>query len=189
MKSNNNIVFTLKWIGIAAVVFAICLVTLNFIAVPSIVDGKSMYSTLDNGEMVICDKRAYKSKDPERFDIIIFSVDKRLSENGYYIKRIIGLPGETVQIDYEGKIYINGNLLEEGYGFQQIENPGRAIMPITVPEGCYFVLGDNRNHSQDSRFEMPGCIEKNTILGKVEIRFLPLEKIGYIDLYKERCNR
>ena len=98
---------------------------------------------------LIVDKITYRFREPERFDIIVFPFE--YEDNTFYIKRIIGLPGETVQIDRDGNIFINGEILEEGYGKEVIQEPGRAYEPITLGEDEYFVLGDNRNNSSDSR--------------------------------------
>ncbi len=187
MRRNDNVIFTLKVMGITAILCLAVLLTMRYVAMRSIVDGMSMYPTLWDQEHVIVNKRAYKAKAPERFDIVIFK--ESLSQNGYFIKRIIGLPGETVQIDYEGNIYINGAKLEESYGFQTIKDPGRAILPVKLGDEEYFVLGDNRNHSTDSRAEEIGSIDINRFLGKVTLRTLPIEKFGYIDLYMERTQQ
>ncbi len=180
----NDIIFTLKAIGIGIVVLGIALFIMVFIGMRSVVDGMSMYPTLEDREHVLVDKAIYKRSEPQRFDIIIFEAP--YSNTGYYIKRIIGLPGETVKVDYEGNIYIDGELLEEHYGAETIQDPGRAVVPVQVGENEYFVMGDNRNHSEDSRFEAVGNVSKDIILGKVTVRTFPLEKYGYIDLYRER---
>ncbi len=185
-NKKNDIIFTLKAIGIGIVVLGIALFIMVFIGMRSVVDGMSMYPTLEDREHVLVDKAIYKRSEPQRFDIIIFEAP--YSNTGYYIKRIIGLPGETVKVDYEGNIYIDGELLEEHYGAETIQDPGRAVVPVQVGENEYFVMGDNRNHSEDSRFEAVGNVSKDIILGKVTVRTFPLEKYGYIDLYRERTS-
>ena len=99
----------------------------------------------------------------------------------YYIKRIIGLPGETVRIDTEGNIYINGQVLNEHYGTEVIEDPGSALDGICLGPDEYFVLGDNRNHSSDSRTPSVGLIEKKDIIGRAWIRIYPFDKLGGIE--------
>ncbi len=94
------------------------------------------------------------------------------------MKRIIGLPGETVQIDLSGNIYINGEILEEDYGLEPINFPGLAQDPITLGEDEYFVLGDNRNNSSDSRDPSVGNIKRDDIMGKAWVRIWPLNKFG-----------
>ena len=117
-----------------------------------------MENTLHNGDNLIVDKLSYRFRDPERFDIIVFPF--QYQTNTYYIKRIIGLPGETVQIMEDGSIYINGEKMEESYGREVIqpETIGRAAEPIVLGEDEYFVMGDNRNNSSDSRTDIVGKI-------------------------------
>ena len=142
---------------------------ITFVGQRTEVDGASMEPTLSNGDNLIVDKLSYRFRDPERFDIIVFPF--KYKERTYYIKRIIGLPGETVQIDEQGNIYINGEVLSESYGREIIrpENVGLAAEPIVLGEDEYFVMGDNRNHSSDSRFIGPVPVDH--VLGKVAIQF------------------
>ena len=139
--------------------------------------GESMKNTLDHGDQLIVDKITYRFRDPERFDIIVFPFHYK--ENTYYIKRIIGLPGETVQI-VDGDIYIDGEILEENYGKEVIENPGRAAEPIVLGDDEYFVLGDNRNNSSDSRVEKVGNIKRSDIIGRAWVRIWPLDSFGVL---------
>lgn len=104
----------------------------------------------------------------------------RYEDNTFYIKRIIGLPGETIQIDGEGNIWINGEILEESYGREIIRDPGLAVEPITLGEDEYFVMGDNRNNSSDSRVEAVGNIHRDEIIGRAFIRIWPLSKSGIL---------
>ncbi len=124
------------------------------------------------------DKLSYRFQDPKRFDIIVFPY--QYEENTYYIKRIIGLPGETVQV-VDGYVYINGSRLESDiYGNERMDDPMAASQPITLGEDEYFVLGDNRNHSQDSRDPSVGEVKKDTIMGKAWVRIYPFDKMGVI---------
>lgn len=136
-----------------------------------------MLSDMDN---LIVDKITYRFADPKRFDIIVFPFKQQ--ENTFYIKRIIGLPGETVQIDVQGNIYINGEVLEESYGREVIspEHVGIAIDPVVLGEDEYFVMGDNRNNSMDSRAEIIGNIKREDIVGRAWIRIWPLSKFGIL---------
>ena len=183
-RQNEKTVFTVKILIITALALGAVLFIATFFYMRIVVDGSSMYNTLEDGDWVIVDKRVYNHKDPERFDIVVFATP--LSDTGQYIKRIIGLPGETVRIDDNGVIYINNEILEENYGYEQILDPSRARLGVTLGEDEYFVMGDNRNHSEDSRFMLVGNIKKDRFLGKVVLRVWPLSKYGYIDLYMER---
>lgn len=142
------------------------------------VSGGSMESTLINEDHLLVDKISYRFTEPERFDIIVFPF--QYDEETYYIKRIIGMPGETVKIDDEGNIYINDEILEEGYGREVIENPGIAAEPIVLGDDEYFVMGDNRNNSSDSRDPSVGNIHRDDIIGRAFIRIWPLAKFGIL---------
>ena len=162
-----------------AVVFILLILFITFVAQRTDVSGQSMENTLQDGDSLIVDKISYRFKDPERFDIVIF--EYQYGDEPCFIKRVIGLPGETVQIDTDGNIFINGSVLEEGYGAEVILDPGRAIDPITLGEDEYFVLGDNRNHSMDSRDYSVGNVKKDTIVGKAFIRIFPFDKFGALN--------
>ena len=142
------------------------------------VSGSSMETTLSDGDNLLVDKITYRFSEPNRFDIIVFPF--QYDTDTYYIKRIIGMPGETVQIDYDGNIYINGSLLEESYGREVIQNPGRAAEPITLGEDEYFVMGDNRNNSSESRDPSVGNIHRKDIIGRAWVRIWPFSKFGVL---------
>ena len=151
---------------------------ITFVGQRTEVEGASMENTLHNGDNLIVDKLSYRFHDPERFDIIVFPF--QFQDNTYYIKRIIGLPGETVQIMDDGSIYINGEKLEENYGMEVIkpETIGRAAEPIELGDDEYFVMGDNRNNSSDSRTDMVGNIKRENIIGKAWLRIWPVSDFG-----------
>ncbi len=153
---------------------------ITFIGQRTEVDGSSMEPMLSNGDNLIVDKISYRFRDPQRYDIIVFPF--KYQENTFYIKRIIGLPGETVQIDEQGTIYINGEVLTENYGREIIraETVGIAANPIVLGEDEYFVMGDNRNCSMDSRTEIVGNIKRKDIIGRAWIRIWPLNKLGIL---------
>ncbi len=157
--------------------FAVVFLITHFVGQRTVVSGKSMEDTLSNGDNLIVDKISYRIHDPERFDVIVFPYKEE--EDTYYIKRIIGLPGETVYIDGSGNIYINGELLEENYGTETILNAGNASTEIILKNDEYFVLGDNRNNSTDSR--MIGCIKHDDIVGKAWLRVYPFNSFGLVD--------
>lgn len=137
-----------------------------------------MEATLSDGDNLIVDKISYRFHDPERYDIIVFPY--KYEKNTFYIKRIIGLPGETVQIDEQGNIYVDGEVLDESYGREVILDPGEAEEPITLEDDEYFVLGDNRNASSDSRDPSVGKILGEDIIGRAWVRIFPFNKIGFI---------
>ena len=149
---------------------------ITFVGQRTSVSGSSMEPTLHHGDQLIMDKLTYHFSEPERFDIIVFPF--QYQEDTYYIKRIIGLPGETVQI-YDGDIYINGSRLEEDYGYEKIRNSGLASEPITLGEDEYFVLGDNRGNSTDSRFQTVGMVDCRNVLGTVFFNLYPFSKLGF----------
>lgn len=161
---------------IAAVLAAVFVIN-TFVAQRTEVNGMSMYPTLNNGDNLITDKISYRFVDPKRFDIIVFPYQHE--ENTYFIKRIIGLPGETIQIT-DGAIYIDGEVLEEDYGREVMSTGGSAEDPITLGEDEYFVLGDNRNNSKDSRDPMVGTIHRKDIVGRAFIRIWPFSKFGIL---------
>ena len=159
------------------VVLGVTFLIITFVGQRTHVSGESMKNTLDHGDQLIVDKITYRFQDPERFDIIVFPFHYK--ENTYYIKRIIGLPGETVQIA-DGTIYINGEVLEESYGREVMQDPGIAAEPITLGEDEYFVLGDNRNQSSDSRDPSVGLIHRDEIIGRAWLRIWPLDSFGIL---------
>lgn len=160
--------------------FVLCAIYLliHYVGQRTEVQGSSMEPKLSNSDNLIVDKITYRFRDPERFDIIVFPF--QYEENVFYIKRIIGLPGETVQIDEEGNISINGEVLKEGYGKEVIQNPGRAAEPVTLGQDEYFVMGDNRNNSTDSRDLAVGNIKRKDIVGRAWLRIWPFDKFGLI---------
>ena len=140
--------------------------------------GSSMWPTLEDGDNLFVEKFSYKFGKPKRFDIVVFPY--KYEEKTNFIKRVIGLPGETVFIDDEGRIYINGEVIEEGYGVEIIKDPGRAYEEITLADDEYFVLGDNRNNSMDSRDPNVGNIKFEDISGRVFMRVYPFKKLCMI---------
>lgn len=159
------------------IVLALTFFVVEFIGQRTHVNGDSMNNTLQHGDNLIVDKISYRFKDPERFDIIVFPY--KYQEETFYIKRIIGLPGETVEIE-DGMIYINGEMLEESHGKDVMHSSGVAEEPIQLGEDEYFVLGDNRNNSSDSRDPSVGNIKRDDIVGRAFIRIWPFEKFGML---------
>ena len=151
---------------------------ITFVGQRTSVSGSSMEPTLSNNDQLILDKISYRFSEPQRFDIIVFPF--QYAEKTFYVKRIIGLPGESVQIDLQGNIYINGQILNEDYGKETINFAGLAVEPITLGDDEYFVMGDNRNNSSDSRDPSVGNIRRSNIIGKAWVRIWPLNKFGVL---------
>lgn len=158
-------------------VVAVTLLFVQFVGQRTYVNGDSMNVTLEDGDNLMVDKLSYRFSDPERYDIIVFPY--QYQEKTYYIKRIIGMPGETVQV-IDGMVYIDGEMLDESYGKEVMEYAGVASEPIELGDDEYFVLGDNRNNSSDSRDPSVGNIKGDQIIGKAFLRIWPLNKFGIL---------
>ncbi len=168
----------LEWIKVFALAIVFAFVITQFIK-PTLVRGDSMYSTLEEGDYLIINRMAYKFKEPQRGDIIVFKSDLQQDDGTTkdLVKRVIGIPGDTVKIE-NGKVYVNGEELVEPYLDEDITS---GEVDTVVPEDCVFVLGDNREISLDSRYADVGFISESDILGKVFIRLYPFNKIGLLD--------
>ena len=165
------------WLLYIVLIIALTWTVVTFVGQRTEVIGSSMETTLSDKDQLIVDKMTYRFRDPKRYDIVVFPY--QYQDNTYYIKRIIGLPGETVQI-LSGMVYIDGMRLDEHYGNELMENPGIAEEPLTLGEDEYFVLGDNRNNSSDSRASDVGLIHRKDLIGRAWIRVWPLSQIGVI---------
>ena len=164
-------------------IYILCVLILTYLIIHFVgqrteVIGSSMEPTLQSADNLIVEKITYRFRNPQRYDIIVFPY--KYLKKTYYIKRIIGLPGEKVYIDSEGNIYINDELLEESYGKETILNAGLASTPITLGDDEYFVMGDNRNDSQDSRDPSVANIKRDDIIGRAWVRIWPFSKFGKI---------
>ena len=173
MKEESNEKSILRelgsWLLYLLFVLVFSYVIITYVGQRTRVDGQSMETTLYNNDNLLVDKLSYRFRDPKRFEIVVFPYQYR--ENTYYIKRIIGLPGETVQV-IDGYVYIDGEQLDEHYGNELMENPGIAAEPL--------MLEDNRNHSSDSRDPSVGVIRRENLLGRAWIRIWPFERFGAI---------
>jgi len=159
-----------------AIALVLSVVITKFIAYHTSVEGISMEDTISNGDQLIVEKTSYYFNDPSRYDVVVFPYNS----DSNYIKRIIGLPGETVLIR-GGVIYIDGAPLKENYGKQVIAEPGLASEEILLGADEYFVLGDNRNSSVDSRATSVGTVKRSEIKGKAWFRFYPFNQMGVIE--------
>lgn len=171
----------LSWILYIAIVIALTYLVITYVGQRTEVNGESMMETLYDGDNLIVDKISYRFRDPERYEIIVFPYDYETKQ--YFIKRIIGLPNETISI-VDGKVYIDGKLLEdEVYGREIMEQDDGSLWqmdPLELGDDEYFVLGDNRNNSMDSRDPSVGVLRKDDLIGRAWIRIWPLDSFGAI---------
>ena len=175
---NNTIKTLIKDILFFCLIIFVCYFVTQHIAQRVVVEGASMNPTFTDGSDLIMSRISYIEDDPQRGDIIVFPYNH---SHVYFIKRVIGLPGETIQIK-DGAVYINGELLEEDYILEPILEgyEGRATNPLLLGEDEYFVMGDNRNNSLDSRFDEVGNLKKEDLIGKVVFRVTPFDTFGKI---------
>lgn len=167
--------------NLVLITIALCLALLirTFIAEPRLIPSESMYPTLHTGDRLVVEKVSYRLHPPKTGDIVVFSSPPELQRRGYlqnqaFIKRVIGEPGAVISI-VQGKVYLNGKALTEDY---IAEPPNRPFPEIKVPEGAFFVMGDNRNDSNDSRYW--GFVPRQNVIGRAIFRFWPLDRIGLI---------
>ena len=161
-----------EWVMVFVVAAAMAFVVRTFIFEPVRVDGSSMLNTLTDSEFMIATKFDYLFGDPERFDIVICNYPNT-SDGMYRVKRVIGMPGETMELR-AGELYIDGQYVEQNFDMTPNET---YFGPYTVPEGHYFVLGDNRNNSKDSRSVMVGPLSRDEIKGHVRAVVFPFTKM------------
>lgn len=166
------------WILEICITIAIAFVCTYFFGVRSSVIGSSMSAQLEDGDEVLINRFSYKFTSPKPGDVIAFFPNGNTNTH-YYVKRVIGVPGDSVQIK-DGVIWINGEEYEETIASARMEEAGIAAEPMTLGEDEYFVLGDNRNNSEDSRFANIGNVKEDYIIGKVWFIIAPRNKIGFI---------
>lgn len=162
-----------------SLVFALIICIIVFVFIFRIVDvsGDSMNPTLLNGDKLVVSDVFYK---PKQGDIVIFRKDEYKAEA--LVKRVIATEGQTIEIDFDrGRVYVDGELLDEPYIAEPTHNQLDFQGPQTVPEGCVFVMGDNRNASSDSRRTQIGMVDERLIVGKVLLRVFPFDSIGVPD--------
>ena len=173
-KSMKQEIF--EWVMVFVVAAALAFVVRTFIFEPVRVDGSSMLNTLTDSDFMIATKFDYLFSDPERFDIVI--CDYPNTDDGMYrVKRVIGLPGETIELR-AGELYVDGEHVAQDFDMTENET---YFGPLTVPEGCYFVMGDNRNNSKDSRSPMVGPLKRSQIKGHVRCVVFPFGRMQWIE--------
>jgi signal peptidase I len=167
--------------NVTLIVMALCLALLirTFVAEPRYIPSDSMLPTLHQGDRLVVEKVSYRFHPPHRRDIVVFNPPEQLQLRGYakdqaFIKRVIGEPTDKLNIA-QGKVYINEQPLQEGY---IAEPPAYTFSSKLVPEGKFFVMGDNRNDSNDSH--VWGFLPQNNIIGRASFRFWPLDRIGFL---------
>ncbi|MBE3577380.1 MAG: signal peptidase I [Limnochordales bacterium] len=163
-----------EYVQALVIAVGLALVIIVFVAQAFVVQGSSMEPTLHDGERLLVDKLTYRFREPQRGEIVVFKYPADPSHR--YIKRIIGIPGDTIRID-NGIVYVNGIPIKEDYTLE----PALAdFEEVVVPAGRYFVLGDNRNNSEDSRYPDVGFVPRNLIVGRAVFVFWPLGRLGLV---------
>ena len=166
----------LDWLYSVVTAIVIAILLCSFIIRPITVIGSSMVPTLEERDMLLVSKLFYH---PKYGDIVILR--KTSLMDNFIVKRVIATEGQTVDIDFiEGVVYVDGAALDEPYVNALTFEPEDFTEPVTVPEGCVFVMGDNRNRSTDSRDARLGCVDERLIIGKALFRIKPLNKSGRI---------
>lgn len=166
------------WVCEILLTIAAAVIMVSFFGFRVSVIGPSMSPTLESGEKVLVNRFVYKLFDPKQDDLIVFQPNGN-EKSHYYVKRVIAVPGDTVQIK-DGAIYVNGELYTEKVKVESIENAMMAENEILVEEDEYFVLGDNRNNSEDSRYASIGNVKKEYITGQAWMIASPLDRIGLL---------
>ena len=174
-EENNLLRRITGWIVDVVVVLAFAWFFLHAFGTQIRVAGQSMMPLLKSDDVVLMNRLAYDFGKPDRMDVVVFKREDQKTN----VKRVIGLPGETVQIT-EGSIYIDGEKLEAKDGLDKVSLGGLAENPVELAEDEYFLLGDNRDSSEDSRFANIGNVKKDQITGKVWLRIFPLIDFSFI---------
>lgn len=178
MKEKAKQIFQCKFFVFLIIVIAFVLLIRAFVGGIVVIQGESMNPTLMNSDIVFVEKVSYQKNEPKRNDIVVVTTDA-MGTKMQYVKRIIGLPGETIRIK-KGKVFIDGKVLDEIQDFDLIEDGGMARENVSLGEDEYFLMGDNRNKSKDSRNVELGIVKRDQMEGKVFVRIYPFVKIGKI---------
>ncbi len=177
-KDTNKTKSAIKEWAITIIIFVVAFVGIRtFIGQPVITNGESMSPTLVHGDMIFVEKLSYLFGEPERGDIIVFPYPADPSKE--YIKRVIGVPGDVIDLD-NNDFYVNGERIDDPFALD-IVPLGDVQFPLTVGEDQYFVLGDNRAVSHDSRHSEVGLIDEEDIVGRAAFIFYPFNHMGFIE--------
>ena len=167
-----------EWVESCVIAVGVILLVFAFAALTATVSGPSMLPTLHDGDRLLLVQAGYR--DPQYGDVVV--VDRSQRGEPPIIKRVIGRAGDEIDIDFEtGQVRRNGRALDEPYLYEPTLTRRDVEFPVTVPEGSVFVMGDNRNHSADSRTREIGMIDLRRVMGKAVYRFLPADRAGKID--------
>lgn len=178
-RTNDKLVKeVLFWILQIALTILLAFTFVYFIGLRTSAVGQSMAETIYNGDNILVNRFVYAVSRPKPNDIIVFKPNGN-EKSHLYIKRVIGVPGDTVQI-IKGVVYVNGEVFSEAISMSSIEEAGIAAEPIILKDDEYFVLGDNRNNSEDSRFANIGNVRKEHIIGKVWFRIVSWKEFGFL---------
>ena len=165
-----------RWFPIFCTVMIVLLLLNTFVIKLAVVDGRSMYPTLHDNQLLLVLRPGYQRR---QGDVVVIHTGKGIFNRDYIVKRVIATEGQAVKIDYDlNEVSVENVTLSEPYlnfeeGDPMLPRDDRSVVRYTVPEGCVFVMGDNRNHSADSRSDKYGMIDQNMIVGKVVLPVLP----------------
>ena len=168
----------LSWIVELVVVIGLAYVLVSFFGIRTNVVGQAMEQTLENDDDILVNKFAYIISKPKRGDVIVFLPNGN-KKSHYYVRRVVAVPGDTVQIK-DGALYVNDELYKESTDVASMEDAGIASDAVKLEKDEYFVLGDNRNNSEDSRYANIGNVKRDYIIGKAWFRFSGLGSFGTI---------
>lgn len=168
----------LSWIVELVVVIGLAYVLVSFFGIRTNVVGQAMEQTLENDDDILVNKFAYIISKPKQGDVIVFLPNGN-KKSHYYVRRVVAVPGDTVQIK-DGALYVNDELYKESTDVASMEDAGISSDAVKLEKDEYFVLGDNRNNSEDSRYANIGNVKRDYIIGKAWFRFSGLGSFGTI---------